>query len=70
MLPKPKSRSDAAMAKLSHVRGEVATTLDFIRKIQEEVGSFLKRHYETIPPAKVGPSHRSQSIMIMIIDVH
>jgi hypothetical protein len=53
LLPKPKSQTGATMARLSHVRGEVATTLEFTRKVQEMVGSFLTRHYEMIPPAKV-----------------
>ena len=41
------------MARLQHVRGQVADEMEHTRQVQAIIGGCLKRHFEMIPPFKV-----------------
>jgi hypothetical protein len=41
------------MARLKHVRGQVADVMEHTRRVQAVIGGCLKRHFEMIPPLKV-----------------
>ncbi len=53
VLPKPKGAFGTTLAHLTYTRGQLADMHEYTRKVQATVGSFLKRHFETIPQNQV-----------------
>jgi hypothetical protein len=59
VLPKPKNATEVTMARLHHTRGQVADVIEQARKVLEQMSSFVKRHFETIPATSVTAHHQS-----------
>jgi uncharacterized protein involved in type VI secretion and phage assembly len=53
LLPKPKNEIDKALARLTHVQGQMTQAMNEIQKIQQITSTFLKRHFELIPTEQV-----------------
>ena len=52
-LPKPKTRQATASMNLNRVQAQIAEDMDKIKQVQLLTSSFIKEHFERIPPDQV-----------------
>ena len=52
-LPKPKAKHATASLNLNRVQEQIAEDMDKIKQVQLLTSSFIKEHFERIPPDQV-----------------